>query len=107
MIIERLHLEVTDETSRQEGHYIQILEVNGRNFTDVTNTLIEDNYASDSGTVFGSCTYDNRFRTHMRVDDTNGDGNMELFSLKHYLFTQDSKDHIWEWNGSKFIKISP
>ena len=107
LIIERLHLEVTDETSRQEGHYIQILEVNGRNFTDVTNTLIEDNYASDSGTVFGSCTYDNRFRTHMRVDDTNGDGNMELFSLKHYLFTQDSKDHIWEWNGSKFIKISP
>ena len=43
----------------------------------------------------------------MRVDDTYGDGNMELFSLKHYLFTQNSKDHIWEWNGSKFIKISP
>ncbi len=107
LVIERLHLEVNDQYTRQEGHYIQILEINGRNINDVTNGMIEDNFANDNGTNFGPCTYDNRFRTHLRVDDTDGDGNMELFSLKHYLFTQDSKDHIWEWNGSKFIKVSP
>lgn len=107
LIIERLHLEVNNQYTRQEGHYIQILEINGRVFTDVTSSYIEKNSASDSGVIFDGCTYDNRFRSHIRVDDTNGDGKMEIFALKNYLFTQDSKDHIWEWNGSKFIKISP
>jgi hypothetical protein len=29
---------------------------------------------------------------------------MEIFSLKTKLLPFDKKDHIWEWNGSKFIK---
>ena len=98
---------VVERIGSKGGHYVQILKLNGRSIIDVTENLIENNFATDEGVIYNPCTYDNRFRTHMRVDDTDGDGNMELFSLKHYLFTQDSKDHIWEWNGSKFIKVSP
>ena len=105
LIIERNHLETNEQYTRQEGHYIQILEIDGREFTDVTSSYIENNSASDSGVIYDPCTYDNRLRTHIRVDDTDGDGNMEIFSLKHYLFRK-TKEHIWEWNGSKFIKIS-
>jgi hypothetical protein len=29
---------------------------------------------------------------------------MEIFSTKAGLLDFNSKNHIWEWNGSKFIK---
>jgi len=30
---------------------------------------------------------------------------MEILSLKPLLLPFDTKNYIWEWNGSKFIKI--
>jgi hypothetical protein len=115
LVIERLHLNVsyTEDSSgqrtynnRQEGHYIQILEINNREFTDVTNEYIDDNFGTDSGVIFGECNFDNRLPSHIRVDDTDSDGFMEIFSLKTKLLPFDKKDHIWEWNGSKFIKAN-
>ena len=95
----------TYPNNRQEGHFIQVLKFNQREILDVTSQYIDDGYASDDGVIFGNCTIDDRLRTGIRVDDTDNDGFMEIFSTNSLFLDFHSKNHIWEWNGSKFIKV--
>ena len=95
----------TYPNNRQEGHFLQILKFNQREIIDVTSQYIDDGFASDDGVIFGNCTIDNRLRNGIRVDDTDNDGFMEIFSTNSLFLDFHSKNHIWEWHGSKFIKI--
>jgi hypothetical protein len=104
LVIARQKHTGTYPNNRQEGHFIQILKINQREIIDVTSQFINENYASDDGVIFGGCSFDNRLRNGIRVDDTDNDGLMEIFSTKAGLLDFNSKNHIWEWNGSKFIK---
>ena len=82
------------------GHYIQICKLKpNREIEDASLELIENNVNSNSLEL---CKPENSWFFHTRVEDYEGDGTLNIFnSLVGYR-----KQHIWEWNGSKFIKIS-
>ena len=94
------------ETGREEGHMIQILKLEGKTLKDITSSII-NNFSSNNGFLNDPCSADDQFKSKMRVDDTDMDGNMEIFSMKTMYIVPDGFNHIWEWNGSKFIKVSP
>ena len=94
------------ETGREEGHMIQILKLEGKTLKDITSSII-NNFSSNNGFLNDPCSADDEFKSKMRVDDTDMDGNMEIFSMKTMYIVPDGFNHIWEWNGSKFIKVSP
>ena len=89
---------------RTEGYYIQILEFNEREIIDVTSQYIQNNFGVGPKETF-YCIPDDVFDGRIRVDDTDGDGNMEIFSIKTYKYGPQ-KNYFWEWNGSNFVKIS-
>ena len=48
------------------------------------------------------CSPEDGWFIHTRVEDYEGDGTLNIFnSLVSYRV-----QHIWEWNGSEFIKIA-
>lgn len=83
------------------GHYIQICKIDdNREIMDVTNDLIEDNINSNQLSL---CSPEDGWFIQTRLEDYNGNGSLNLFnSLVDYRL-----QHIWEWNGSRFVKISP
>ena len=106
LIIHRLN-KIDDQPS-EEGHFIQILKFNGRSIQDYTSQLIENNSSkSNMLNWMNECEPDDRFQGNIRVDDYDGDGMMEIFSIKRMFFGADGYNHIWKWNGSRFVKISP
>ena len=97
------------DTNQEEGILLQIFRFNNRNLIDVTSELISDNESKDNShlTDEEGCLPNEAFQTNFRVDDFDYDGDLEIFSVKKMFFAQDGYNHIWEWNGSKFIKVSP
>ena len=83
------------------GHYIQISKLTeNREIIDVSSQLIEDNVNSNA---LNMCSPEDGWFYNTRLEDYDGNGSLNLFnSLVNYRI-----QHIWEWNGSKFIKISP
>jgi len=106
LIIHRLNK--IDDQPGEEGHFIQIFKFNGRSIQDYTSQLIENNSSkSNMLNWMNECEPDDRFQGNIRVDDYDSDGMIEIFSLKRLFFSADGYDHIWKWNGSRFVKISP
>lgn len=83
------------------GHYIQICKLlNNRDIQDVTLNFIEDNVNFNR---LDLCSPEDGWFFHTRVEDYEGDGTLNIFNS----LVQYREQHIWEWNGSKFIKIRP
>lgn len=82
------------------GHYIQISKLTeNREIIDVSSELIDENVNSNQ---LSMCSPSDAWFIHTRVEDYNGNGSINIFnSLVSYR-----DQHIWEWNGSKFIKIT-
>jgi Domain of unknown function (DUF4214)/FG-GAP-like repeat len=60
---------------------------NTKNYTDISNKIIDDNSTS--------LRFD-----HIKVEDLDGNGLIDIFS-------PDMADNIrWEWNGSKFVRLN-
>ena len=83
------------------GHYIQINKLDSeRNIIDVSNDLIENN-SLDSPSYWCSNPETGWF-IHTRVEDYEGNGILNLFNS----LVSNKVQHMWEWNGSKFIKTA-
>ena len=82
------------------GHYIQINKLNSqREILDVTSDFIENNVNNNA---LQMCSPEDGWFYHTRVEDYEGDGTLNIFnSLVSYRVR-----HIWEWNGSKFVKTA-
>ena len=90
------------------GHYIQILQLNGTQIKDITSTSIENNFSyGDENSIEDFCVEHDIFWNHLRADDIDGDGVIELFSDTWEFPTYSMRLHLWKWNGSKFVKVSP
>jgi hypothetical protein len=84
------------------GWYLQILKLtNSKQLIDVTNTLIEDFYSDQTEDFCGNPS--NNWIYWIVVDDYDNDGNLDIYNK----MMSNRPLHRWEWNGSKFIKISP
>jgi hypothetical protein len=83
------------------GWYFQVVETNQYfELFDVTEIYFED-YKSQR--VNGVCQGENHYIFNMGLFDYDNDGNIEYFNS----CDQGILKHEWEWNGSKFIKVSP
>ena len=83
------------------GHYIQINKLDSeRNIIDFSDQLIESNY-NDSPNLYCSNPETGWF-IQTRVEDYEGDGTLNIFNS----LVSHKVQHIWEWNGSKFLKVT-
>ena len=83
------------------GHYIQINKLDSdRNIIDFSDQLIESNY-DDSPNLYCSNPETGWF-IQTRVEDYEGDGTLNIFNS----LVSHKVQHIWEWNGSKFLKVT-
>lgn len=83
------------------GWYLQILKLtNTKQLIDVTNTLIEDFYSDQPNDYCGNPF--NNWIYWIVVDDYDNDGNLDIYNK----MMSNRPLHRWEWNGSKFIKIT-
>ena len=83
------------------GWHFQVVETNQYfELFDVTDKYFEE-YKSQR--VNGVCQGENHYFFNMGLFDYDNDGNIEFFNS----CDQGIVKHEWEWNGSKFIKISP
>ena len=83
------------------GHYIQINKLDtDRNIIDFSDQLIESNNY-DTPNLFCSNPETGWF-IHTRVEDYEGDGTLNIFNS----LVSHKVQHIWEWNGSKFVKTA-
>ena len=74
--------------------------MNNRDIQDVTLNFIEDNVNFNR---LDLCSPEDGWFFHTRIEDYEGDGTLNIFNS----LVQYREQHIWEWNGSKFIKIRP
>ena len=83
------------------GHYIQINKLDSdRNIIDFSDQLIEsNNYSTPS--LYCSNPETGWF-IQTRVEDYEGDGTLNIFNR----LVSHKVQHIWEWNGSKFVKTA-
>ena len=83
------------------GHYIQINKLDSdRNIIDFSDQLIEsNNYSTPS--LYCSNPETGWF-IQTRVEDYEGDGTLNIFNS----LVSHKVQHIWEWNGSKFVKTA-
>ena len=96
----------TDDVAGQgifyRGWYLQILKLtNTKQLIDVTNTLIEDFYSDQPNDYCGNPS--NNWIYWIVVDDYDNDGNLDIYNK----MMSNRPLHRWEWNGFKFLKISP
>ena len=83
------------------GHYIQINKLDSeRNIIDVSNELIENN--SLDSPLYWCSNPETAWFIHTRVEDYEGNGILNLFNS----LVSNKVQHMWEWNGSKFIKTA-
>ncbi len=83
------------------GHYIQINKLDlERNIIDFSDQLIESNNYNTPN-LFCSNPETGWF-IHTRVEDYEGDGTLNIFNS----LVSHKVQHIWEWNGSKFVKTT-
>ena len=84
------------------GHFIQICKVDtDRNIIDYTDQLIESNKLSSPNNFCQNP--ESSWFIQTRVEDYDGNGTLDIFNnLADHFYL-----HRWEWNGSRFIKVSP
>jgi len=83
------------------GWHFQVVETNQYfELFDVTDKYFEE---YESQRVNGVCQGENHYFFNMGLFDYDNDGNIEFFNS----CDQGIVKHEWEWNGSKFIKVSP
>ena len=85
------------------GYFVQIIShVNGE-LIDKTSEFIQDNYEVG---VDGQpdCQLDLKVNGIDRLHDLDGNGRLDLYNIPPDDFR---KFLHWEWNGSRFIKVSP
>ena len=85
------------------GYFVQIIShVNGE-LIDKTSEFIQDNYEVG---VDGQpdCQLDLKVNGLDRLHDLDGNGRLDLYNIPPDDFR---KFLHWEWNGSRFIKVSP
>jgi len=83
------------------GHYIQINKIDSqRNIVDYSEQLIENNYLDSPGSFCDQP--ETGWFIQTRVEDYDGNGSLNIFNS----LVSRKVQHIWEWNGSKFIKTA-
>ena len=92
----------SDDRFATRGYYIQILSFINGNLIDMTNELISDNF--EIGLDNFNCFLDAKVNGVDRLNDLDGNGNLDLYNIPQDDFRNFLR---WEWNGSRFIKISP
>ena len=89
-------------SSYYAGWYIQVLSLIGSNqLEDVTSQVFE-NFYSDNLEDYCGNPYNN-WIFWLNITDLDNDGNLDI----HNKMLANRPFHRWEWNGSKFIKVSP
>ena len=89
-------------SSYYAGWYIQVLRVIESNLLeDITSQIFEDFYSDDLEDYCGN-PYNN-WIFWLNITDLDNDGNLDI----HNKMLANRPFHRWEWNGSKFIKVSP
>ena len=89
-----LDLTMWDFTVETDTH------IQERNIIDYTDQLIENSYLATPG-LFCSNPETGWF-IQTRVEDYEGDGTLNIFNS----LVSHKVQHIWEWNGSKFVKTT-
>jgi len=89
-------------TNFYSGWFIHILSVtSSREITDITNSTIENFYSNQTEDYCGNP--ENNWIYRIVVDDYDNNGALDIYNLQ-----MDNRPlHRWEWNGSKYIEISP
>ena len=83
------------------GHYIQINKLDSdRNIIDFSDQLIESNNYSTPNLYCSNP--ETGWFIQTRVEDYEGDGTLNIFNS----LVSHKVQHIWEWNGSKFVKTA-
>ena len=83
------------------GHYIQINKIDSqRNIVDYSEQLIENNYLDSPGSWCDQP--ETGWFIQTRVEDYDGNGSLNIFNS----LVSRKVQHMWEWNGSKFIKTA-
>jgi len=89
-------------SSYYAGWYIQVLRLKESNLLeDITSQIFEDFYSDDLEDFCGN-PYNN-WIFWLNITDLDNDGNLDI----HNKMLANRPFHRWEWNGSKFIKVSP
>ena len=90
------------------GYYIQIVKIVDREAIDVTLDFISDNFNRTPNRMWSDCDYDSSWIRWLTIGDYDNNGQIDLYTPLFYEVGPGEKDFKrWEWNGSKFIKISP
>lgn len=84
-----------------DGWYIQIIKENNNQFTDITSSIIDGFYSDQIEDYCGNP--ENNWIYWLNISDLDNNGNLDI----HNKMMANRPFHRWEWNGSKFIKVSP
>jgi len=102
IILVRSGGETDNSNSYYSGWYLQVLSVNGSNqLEDITSQIFEDFYSDQVENYCGNP--ENNWIYWLNITDLDNDGNLDI----HNKMLANRPFHRWEWNGSKFIKVSP
>ena len=94
--------DANQETSFYGGWYIQIIKVLSRTeIVDITNDIIDSYYSNETKDYCG--LPENEWIYKIIVGDYDNDGNLDIYNRMQ----TNRPLHRWEWNGSRFVKISP
>lgn len=94
--------DANQETSFYGGWYIQIIKVLSRTeIVDITNDIIDSYYSNETKDFCG--LPENEWIYKIIVGDYDNDGNLDIYNRMQ----TNRPLHRWEWNGSRFVKISP
>ncbi len=87
------------------GHFVQIVSFKERVPSDITSDMITGNSITGSQ---GACPQnDTLWITWMSAQDYDYDGELDIYSVMVAPGGDERILHRWEWNGSRFIRVSP
>jgi len=101
--------EIVLQRGNEKGYYIQVLSLNGRNFTDISTSII-DNNIKNNPLGFDStnwCMTSENFYEKLRIEDINDDGFYEIFVEINIYPRVGLKEHFWKFTGSSYKKTTP
>ena len=90
------------------GYYIQIVKIVDREAIDVTLDFISDNFNRTPNRMWSGCDYNSSWIRWLTIGDYDNNGQIDLYTPLFYEVGPGEKIFKrWEWNGSKFLKVSP
>jgi len=101
--------EIVIQRGNEKGYYVQILSVSGKDFIDISNSIIDNNIKNNplGFDTTNWCTTSESFFTKLRVEDINEDGFYEIFVESNIFPRAGQKEHFWKSTGSNYKKTTP